>query len=148
MHRNNNEQPPPSGGAEDEFDPETWKQLEAAMLGGKTADEREAALREMHNEETRIRQQELLERVFQLSDLLVQAPDDFPDRRYLKHVVSAMAVTLQSRPRRFCLRDAVGQLNAALAIVTAEHQELEEEFERQEDERFGPMEKRDGGNEE
>jgi len=136
LGKNNHEQLPLSDSGDQEFDRELWKKLEAEMLGGKTAEEREAAVREMHDEETRIRKEALRERVFQISDLLVQAPDDFPDKRYLRHVTSAAAESLQiSWPRRFCLRDAIKHLNSALTILNEEYQELEAEFERQEDER-------------
>ena len=115
------EQPLPDPSEPNEHD--AW--LEAELLGVKTQGDREDAERSIRETEAKIRRQEMLERIFAFSDLLVHAPQDFPDKRYFEHLASAAAQMLQIdvRPRAFAIESVIDELSSALEILTREREE-------------------------
>ncbi len=127
MARNNEQLPPP----EPDNDSDAWKVLEAELLGSKTSEDHEAAEHEMHTAEMKIRRREMLERIFEFSDLLVHAPPDFPDKRYLEHLASAADKILgNSLTRKSAVQSAVSELTAALKMMTSEEEVMERESDR------------------
>lgn len=98
--------------------------FEAELLGHPATPEGIAAARnEMRAKETKLRRAELREKIFQFSDLLVTAPDDFPDKRYFEHIASAVSNMLDDTSgsgRASHLRWGIGELQKAVAILIEE----------------------------
>lgn len=107
-------------GEQDNHD--TWGSFEAELFGATNPADLDRARTELQRHETKIRRQEMLTRLYEFSDLLVRMPDDFPDKKYFEHVISATAKMLDplTGPREIRLRYGIGDLERAIAILKPE----------------------------
>jgi hypothetical protein len=109
--------PPP-----DKNDEQNAEEFLAELMGHRPdAEGIVAAKHEARELDTQTRRFELMNRIFEFSDLLVQAPKDFPDLRALEEITAAAAklvdpLLAQGRERQLSsvienLRSALGRLD-------------------------------------
>lgn len=110
-------------------DDRVWREFIAEIFGpNANPDDFAAEAKDITGRETLLRKRELRNRIIDVSDVLVAAPKEFPDRKVLEHILAASARLVDPVPniRRLQLNTAIQNIAEALAMLRREAAELDD----------------------